>query len=97
MQLQQDVEDLTRHLNLGSRGDRRRIQEALTSFFSTRGYTAEFGSFRSGVLLLLAAPAEHALLRYDRPALERHLQEQGLSDLVREVKVRTKTIQAPQK
>lgn len=92
MQLTDDVRELTRGLSIGTRDDRNRIRAALSEFFTAQGYTAELGSFNKGILLVFAAPAEHALLRYDMGALRAHLDQRGLSDLVRDVKVRAKPV-----
>lgn len=97
MTLEADFRSIVGGLNLGSRQDRVRIRGALQEFFSEQGYTAELGSFQNGVLLLKAAPAERALLRYDMPALRAHLDQSGLGDVVRDVRVHTKTLQAPAK
>lgn len=92
MKLDPGLSNLARGLNIGTREERARILGALQEFFDSRGYRAEFGSFQGGVLLLFAAPAEHALLRYDHDALRAHLHHRGLSGLVTDVKVRTKAI-----
>lgn len=92
MQLDAELLDIARNLNVGSRYERNQIRQALDEFFASRGYTAEMGSYNNGVLLLLAAPAEHALLRYDQAALRQHFDERGLSHLVTEVKTRTKAL-----
>lgn len=92
MQLSDDVRELTRGLAIGTRDDRTRIRAALSEFFEVQGYTAEIGSFNKGILMLFAAPAEHALLRYDMGALRAHLEQSGLSGLVRDVKVRAKPV-----
>ena len=94
MRLDAELLNIAQNLNVGSRQERNQIRQALEEFFSSRGYTAEMGSYNNGVLLLLAAPAEHALLRYDQGALRQHLDDRGLSHLVSEVKTRTKALRA---
>lgn len=89
------MRQLARGLGIGAPEDRARIRNALELFYTAQGYQAEFGSFSKGRLLLLASPAEHALLRYDIGKLRRHLVTCGLADLVSDVKIRTKPIGAP--
>lgn len=93
--LKSDVTHLVTRLGLGTRDDRAQIREAVDEFCNAQGYTADLGSFRNGVLTLHAAPAEHALLRYDLARLRRHLKERGLGPVVRDVKVRTRVLVLP--
>lgn len=93
--LKSDVTKLVTSLGLGSRDDRARIRRAVDEFCRTQGYTADLGSFRNGVLTLHAAPAEHALLRYDLDRLRSHLERRGLATVVRDVKVRTRVLELP--
>lgn len=94
MSFESDVQELLGGIRIGTREQRSHLRTTMDQFFAAKGYRAELGSYNNGVLLIHASPAEHALLRYDLPALRQHLTDHGLDDMVDDVKVRTRTIAA---
>ena len=94
MSFEADVQELLGGIRIGTRDQRNRLRACLNQFFTSMGYTAELGSFNNGTLLIHAAPAEHALLRYDVNNLRQYLSSEGFDSLVEDIKIRTKPIAA---
>lgn len=76
------------HLSEALDSGRKDVEEVVYSFFRARGYMPSVYSLHDGHLVLEAAPAERALMRYDLPLFRTHLLKSSVASRVKSVSVR---------